>query len=322
MGGVDELEDEYQRKKALSTGITDEATITNTFFSGTNEVGQQAILRLETTAGESHLVGIDLYDPETREDLITVYDHAGLSLENDPADLVGESIEISYKHIEKSYRDDKTMVILHCNSQKIETDWDFDLDNYRMNKMPTEIKKSFFRAYRYVNSDNLAMSQIVESISSDNECVYIDFAESNDRIKMSKNTTYTEDPQSSYERLIEYVGEGSVETIVDSRVYITHISTVYFGDHNDDMTSRKKKKKVQKSWEKIITIENTPTGVWIVSGVEPPSVGNIRKNQILAVISLFLVLIGVISQSAISFILGLGFFFAIGLFTEIPGLKS
>lgn len=141
MGEIDELEDEYQRKKVLSTGATDKATITTThFFSGTNKVGQQAILGLETTAGESHLVGIDLYDPEAQEDLITVYNHIGLSPEDDPADLVGESIEISYKHIGKSYRDDKTIVILHCDSQKIETDCDFDLDNYRMNKMPTEIK--------------------------------------------------------------------------------------------------------------------------------------------------------------------------------------
>lgn len=133
---------------------------------------------------------------------------------------------------------------------------------------------------------------------------------------MSRKTTYDEEPQSDYERLIEYVGKGSVGTIVDSQVYITHISAVYFG-HND-YTSREKKEEVRKSWDEVITIKNTPTGVWIVSGVEPPKVGN---SMILGGISLLLLLVGVIFQSAIVFILGLGLFFVLGLLAEIPALS-
>jgi hypothetical protein len=273
MEEIEELEDEYQEKKALSTGTTDEATITDTYlYVGEHVTGDRAILRLETTGGESHVVGINLYDPVDREDLITVYTHLEISPENNLQGLVNESVEMSYRREENQFVDDETVVILHCGQRSIETNSyvDFEDENYKKRPISTETWNKFLRAYRYVTLNDVVMSQKIKDISSDEEYVYIDFVESEDQVKLSREVGYDDEPSSPYERLVEYVGTGSVETLIDSNIYVAHLSAVNFNEEKDEYMDDKKER-IQHAWDEVVTIEDTPTGNWIISGTKPPT---------------------------------------------------
>lgn len=261
--GIDELEEQYQSEKVLRgersiSGKIVDAAILDTRYS--------AHFLVEISNGQQYGVAIkDIFDPKDGDDLVTLYRSLDIPPESGLDALLGKTIVLSLP------TQGRERIELLLGSSRILAHRTDDLKQIRGGNMelPSTVQAALPRAYNYAvaTDEEIGVDVPVAGIATDDDEVIIDLIDGWGTISVDLETTQEADPETPYERLVEFVGHGSVSQIGDGEIHITHISDFPIPNWASSPHDH-----LDFTYADFIMLEEDYTGEWVILGSAPVNI--------------------------------------------------
>lgn len=237
-GEIEELEEEYQTQKVLSEGDEIEATITAVGYEivdlheslssvGEKEQNYQVYFDLAVPGGADYTVRPQRRFNPSGGDLIDVYRETDEDVRRDLTNLEGKTVRVSEA--------DGELSILVAGESVPALVEDVDVGTLPT-ELPADVATSLQQAQQYRVGEGDVCRAIVEDLSVDRDAdeltLHLDNSWSSITVPIEMD--HVDGSSSDYERLVEKVGQGSVEQIEGADIYIAHLSTFDFPDDTVD----------------------------------------------------------------------------------------
>lgn len=320
---IDKLEEQYQSEKVLRgegsvSGQIVDAAIVGTEVresvreKATFETQFSVYLLVEISNGQQYGVAIkDIFDPEEGDDLVTLY--RSLDVPPDAAldALLGKTTDLSLPSQERE-RIELSLSGSQINAQRT--------DNIKQiregdTELPLTVQAAHTRAYNYVETadEETGVRVPVAGMTTDDDEVTIDLADGWGSLSVDVETTQEVDPETPYERLIEYVGYGSVNQIEEGDLYVAHISEFSLPSKvvpKDEMMAEARVRHAQSNlgvmtefsmltsrrdhfdtmYDEFIMLDEDRAGVWAIFGSADSLNRDFKKYAVAAIVVILLFL--------------------------------
>lgn len=249
---VSDLESKYLENKLLSDGV--QTTIKDIRINKENN----PVLFINDEERIEHIVKLNsIYDPETENGLTNLYYLLGLSPDEPISSVKNKSVEISY-----SKSQDKNELILSVGEGSVKGSivQEQESDSLSNNLTPEQTRKLEL-GHQALKSNKPYTQHYISNISAENGKLNVHI---NDyTISFDEEYSYTDEPETQYEKLIEYIGQGSIQNLNGGSIYLIHEDNIYHRvDQEKDIDN------LPSSWDVITKLSNG----WIITAEKP------RKN--------------------------------------------
>jgi hypothetical protein len=320
---IEELEVQYQSEQILQGEGSINGEIVDAAIVGTEvresvregsifETRYSFYLLIEIPNGQQYGATIrEIFDPDG-DDLVTLYRLLGVPPDAALDRLVGNTIGLSLP------TQGQERIGLSLGGSQINAHRTDDIKQIREGDMelPPTVEVAHRRAYKYTKAadEEIGVRVPVTGISADDDRVIVDLADGWGSISVELDTTQETDPETPYERLVEYAGYGSVSQIEEGDIRIAYFSElslpdkIYFknggtlanskvrqartdqGFLSDYATPTPLRDHLDTFYDEFIMLEEDRTGVWAVFGSADSLNPNFPKYTIAAVVILLLLL--------------------------------
>ncbi|WP_147438058.1 hypothetical protein [Halorubrum sp. Atlit-28R] len=320
---IDKLEEQYQSEKVLRgegsvSGQIVDAAIVGTEVresvreKATFETQFSVYLLVEISNGQQYGVAIkDIFDPEERDDLVTLYRSLDVPPDATLDALLGKTTDLSLPTQERE-RIELSLSGSQINAQRT--------DNIKQiregdTELPLTVQAAHTRAYNYVETadEETGVRVPVAGMTTDDDEVTIDLADGWGSLSVDVETTQEVDPETPYERLIEYVGYGSVSQIEEGDLYVAHISEFSLPSKvvpKDEMMAEARVRHAQSNigvmtefsmltsrrdhfdtmYDEFIMLDEDRAGVWAIFGSADSLNRDFKKYAVAAIVFILLFL--------------------------------
>jgi hypothetical protein len=206
-----DLEDSYQEYKVLGSNEDFSAKITDAC------VDENVYLELSLTNGSKIVVNIER-NPDGLKNLYRIFEAVGQSLQADLHLLIGESVNVQFEseQMEHIFIGDKREVKLEV----VDSPKNLDLNNE--STLPNEIVAATKRRVRYDEEEDEILRCDVISAYPEDEKLILEFDLLGETASWSTSVPDGQNMSgSTFESVVEKVGHGSVQQVVEGEVYIT-----------------------------------------------------------------------------------------------------
>lgn len=320
---IDELEEQYQSEKVLQGEGSVSGQIVDVAIVGTEvreSVREKATFDtlysvyflVEISNGQRYGVAIkDIFDPEDGDDLVTLYQSLDVPPDAGLDALLGKTADLSLPTQERE------RIELSLGGSQINAHRTGDIEQIRDSDMelPSTVQAALTRAYSYEETVNeeIGIRVPVAEITTDDDSVTVDLADGWGSLSVDVETTQEMDPETPYERLIEYVGYGSVSQIEGGELYVAHMSEFPLPSKvvpKDEMMAEAKVRHAQSNlgvmtefmmltsrrdhldavYDEFIMLDEDRAGVWAIFGSAESLNRDFTKYVVAAIVIILLFL--------------------------------